>query len=395
MRSLRQIVAVMKISLLGVPQRLGACTVIVVGIAGVVAVLISVFAMARGFAETAAKTGRADRAIVLGKGTSTEAGSALPREAIATILNAGRIKKDPDGRPIASADYIAFARLTDRRTGLDAFATLRGTGPRILSLRPEIKLVAGRMFEPAVQELIVGRALQRRLEGLEVGSRLTLPKGDWTVVGAFESDGDSHESELLTDAETLLSAYQRNKFNSVTVLLDAAAEFGAFQSSLGANPALSVTVKRERDYLIEASRPTTRLLNTMAGVIGGIMALGAIFAAVNAMFSAISARSTEIGTLRAIGYDGTAVVISVFLEALLFALTGAVIGAAVAWCFFNGNAMSTLTDTGAAPISYVLRVSPGLMLLGIASACAIGLVGGLFPAIRIARASVVSALRGA
>jgi putative ABC transport system permease protein len=394
MNSLRQILAVTAMSLAGVPKRLGASLVIVVGIAGVVAVLICVFAMVTSFTETAGKTGRADRVIVLNRGADSEGASNFPRESAVTILNAPGIKKDRDGKPIVSAENLAFIRLTDQRTGLDTFATLRGVSGQAFALRPEIRLVEGRMFKPALHEMIVGRSLQRRLAGLEVGKRVSLLQGDWTVVGAFESGGDSHESELLTDVETLLSAFQRNNFSSATVLLDSPERFDAFKAALTTNPALSVDVKREPDYFSEASRPMARLLKFIASTIGVIMGLGAVFAAVNTMYSAVSARSTEIATLRAIGYDGTPVVISVLIEALVLALAGAVIGAAIAWFFFNGNSVSTITGTSPSPVTYALNVSQSLIALGIFSACLIGLIGGLFPAIRAARLSVAAAMRG-
>lgn len=391
---MKQVGAVLSISLRGIPKRLGACLVIIVGIAGAVAVFISVFAMSSSFTETASKTGRADRVIVLAEGATTEGSSALDRADVNEILASQQIKRDSDGKPITTADYLAFARLTDERTGVDTFATLRGTGPKALVLRPEIKIVEGRMFEAGVQELIVGRSLQRRLSGLQVNDRVPLPEGDWTVVGVFESGADARESELLTDAETLLSAYQHNRFNSVTVMLENAAAFDTFRNTLQTNPALSVHAKRERDYLLEASAPTTKLLQLIAGVIGGIMAVGAIIAAVNAMYSAISARSMEIAILRAVGYEGAPVVVSVIIESLLFALTGACLGAAIAWLFFNGNTVSTQTGMGPGPMSYMLSVDAKVVLLGVGCGCITGLIGGILPALRATRAPVIAALRG-
>jgi putative ABC transport system permease protein len=392
--SLRQIVAVTAMSVAGIPRRLGASLVIVIGIAGVVAVLISVFAMVTSFTATAGKTGRADRAIVLNRGSDSEGASSLPREAAVALLNAPGIKKDQAGKPILSAENLAFVRLTDPRTGLDTFVTLRGVGAQALALRPEIHLVEGRMFKPALHEMVVGRSLQRRLAGLEVGKRVALLQGDWTVVGAFESGGDSHESELLTDVETLLSAFQRNVFTSVTLMLDSPETFDAFKAALTTNPALSVEVKREPDYFSEASRPMASLLKIIASTIGVIMGLGAVFAAINTMYSAVSARSTEIATLRAIGYDGAPVVVSVLVEALLLALLGALIGATIAWVFFNGNSVSTVTGTSPSPVTYTLNVSYRLIGFGIFSACVIGLLGGLLPAARAARLSVAAAIRG-
>lgn len=393
MTPLKQIAAVTAMSLLGIPSRMGPCLVIIVGIAGVVAVLVSVFAMVQGFSENAERTGRADRAIVLAGGAETEASSGLSREDVAAILNAGAIRTNAAGKPIASADMLAFVRLTDRRTGLDAFATVRGVGQQALALRPEIRLVEGRLFGAGLQELVVGRALQRRLAGLEIGSRIPLPQGDWTIVGVFESGANARESELLGDADTLLSAYRRNVFNSVTVALHGAEDFAAFRAAIAANPSLSVKVERERDYFLAASADTRSMMRFIALFISGVMATGAAFAAVNAMYSAISARTLEIATLRAIGYGGAPVVVSIAIEALLFALIGGAVGAALAWQFFNGNAVTTQSSASPAPVTFLLNVTPGMLALGVASACAIGFVGGLFPAVRAARLPVVSALR--
>ena len=393
MKPLTQILAVTWLSLLSIPRRLGASLVIVIGVAGVVAVFICVLAMATSFTQAAVGTGRPDRAIVLTRGSDSEASSGFSRENAATILDGPGIRRSPDGKPIVSAENLAFIRLTDRRTGLDAFPTLRGIGPQAFALRPEIRIIAGRMFKPALHEVIVGKSVQQRVEGLEVGSHISLPQGDWTVVGVFASNGDSHESELLTDAETLLSAFQRNFITSVTVMLESPDRFGPFAAALGSDPTLSVDVKREPDYFIAATRPTSRLLKIIAYAIGGIMAFGAAFAALNTMYSAVSARGTEIATLRAIGFGGGSVVASVFVEAMLLALIGAALGAAAAWFFFNGNTVSTVTGTSPSQVTFALNVSAGLIAAGVACACVIGAIGGLFPALRAARLSVAAAMR--
>jgi putative ABC transport system permease protein len=393
MSSFRQVWAVTAVSLLGIRRRLGACLVIVIGIAGVVAVLVSVFAMARGFSQMTAKTGRDDRVMILAGGAETEANSGLSRADVAAILNAGEIRTGPSGRPVASADTLVSLRLTDRKTGLDAFATLRGVGPEAGALRPEIRLVEGRLFGAGVNELIVGRALQRRLDGLDVGRRLRLPQGEWTIVGAFATDGDVRESELLADVETVFSAYNRNTFNSVNVSLRDGASLETLRAYLASQPGFAVKVEREREYLARVSEHTKKTLTFIATFIGGIMMLGAALAAINAMYSSIGSRSLEIATLRAVGYDGLPVLVSVFIEALAFALLGAALGATAAWQFFNGNVVSLLSSAGPAPVAFALKVSPGLVAMGIASACAIGLVGGLFAAVRVARAPIAVALR--
>jgi putative ABC transport system permease protein len=394
MSAVTQAYAVTVMNLRSLPKRLGTSIVIVIGIAAVVAVLISVLAMATGFRAAAAKSGREDRVIVLSDGADAESGSNFPRGATTTILDTPAIRRNAEGKPIASAEVLAFFPLTNRRTGRDTMATLRGIGAQAFELRPEMRLVEGRLFTPAVHEVIVGRAATTRLSGVAVGDEIRLPQGDWTVVGIFESDGDSHESELLTDADTLISAFSRgDTFNSVTVGLEHEGAFDEFKNALTTNPAVSVQVKSEPEYFADASKPIGNLLTFIAYVIGGIMALGAVFAALNTMYSAISARTVEIATLRAIGFGASPVVVSVFVEALLLALLGAAVGATLAWVFFNGSSISTLSGTSPSQMTYALVVTPGLIVLGVASACLIGVIGGLFPAIRAARLPVATAIR--
>src|SRR5437762_3367879 len=321
MSFVREAAAVTAMNMRSLPSRLGISVVIVVGIAAVVGVLISVLAMATGFVVAAEKSGRPDRAIVLNSGAETESNSNFSRTVTTKVADSPGIRRTAEGAAVASAEVLAFFPLTAKRTGLDSMATLRGISPAAFELRPEMKLVEGRAFAPAVHEVIVGRAATTRLEGLTVGNQIRLPQGDWTVVGIFESNGDTHESELLTDANTLISAFQRgDTFSSVTVGLEREDTFDAFKSSLTTDPTLSVDVKREPTYFADASRPIGRLLTFIAYVIGGIMALGAVFAALNTMYSAISTRTTEIATLRAIGFGARAVVVSVFVEVLLLAL---------------------------------------------------------------------------
>jgi putative ABC transport system permease protein len=270
--------------------------------------------------------------------------------------------------------------------------TIRGVGAQAFDVRPEVNLIEGRMFEPGLRELIVGKGAQAQFKGLDLGHKIELRGSDWTVVGVFTSNGDSHESELMADAETVLSAYQRNLYQSVFAQLESEAAFDAFKKALTSNPQLSVDVKREREYYAQQSEQLSKVMSFVAYVVGGIMAVGALFGALNTMYSAVSTRSQEIATLRAIGFGSAPVVISVMLEALLLALIGALIGAALAWIFFNGNAVSTLGGNFT-QVVFRLTVTPQLIVLGIVWACVIGLIGGLFPAIRAARLPVAAALR--
>ena len=392
MNMLRQIRAVTWMNLRSIPQRFGTSSVIVVGIAGVVAVLISVLAMATGFTHTLLATGRDDRAIVLRGGSDSELASTLSREATLTIIDAPGIRKDAAGKAIASAEPVVIVEMPKKSNDSGANVTIRGVGAEGVALRPEIQLVAGRMFRRGVRELIVGRGAEAQFKGLDVGSHIALRGSDWTIVGAFESNGDSHESELFADAETVLSAYRRNLYQSVVARLDSKDSFDAFKAALTTNPQLSVAVLRERDYYQHQSQRMGTVLAFVAYFVGGIMAVGALFGALNTMYSAVSVRSREIATLRAIGFGASAVVLSVLIEAILLAVMGALIGAGLAWLFFNGNVVSTL-GSNFTQVVFRLAVSPSLVALGILWACAIGLIGGLFPAIRAARLPVATALR--
>lgn len=388
----KQTVAVTAMSLRGLGSRLGSSSVIVIGIAGVVAVLVSVLAMAVGFTHTVAGTGRADRAIALRGGSNAELSSALTRDNALTIMDGPGVRRTADGKPAASAEVVVIVNLPTRADGADSNVTLRGVGPQAGELRPELKLVEGRMFQPAVRELIVGRAAQKQFAGLDLGSRIAFRDSDWTVVGVFETGGDSHESELMADSETVLSAYRREGFQSVTVLLDSADAFTAYKDALTTNPTLMVDVQREPDYYAEQSRQLATVLNFLAYFVGSIMAIGAMFGALNTMYAAVSARSMEIATLRAIGFSSTPVIVSVLAESLLLALLGGSAGALIAWSVFSGNVVNTL-GRNFSQIVFELDVAPALVWLGIVWALVIGFLGGLFPALRAARLPVVDALR--
>src|SRR5258708_6081781 len=383
----RQIVAVTAMGLRAIPDRLGASVVIVIGMALVVAVSISILSMSVGFMRTVHNTGRIDRVIVLSKGSQFEFASEISRDNVPTIADAPGIKIGGDGKPIVSAEYLAAVLLTKKSDGLDAYVSLRGIGPQAFALRPEIKLVSGRMFQSARHELIVGQSALAQFAGLEVGAQVPLQDGDWTITGSFESHGDEHESELLADSETVLSAMRANTFHSVTAMLERPESLEQFRTALTTNPTLAVDVTRETEFLASQSKYLNTFLTMISYVVGGIMGLGATFGALNTMYSAISARAVEIATLRAIGFSGAAVIASVLAESLVLAVSGAAIGAIAAWIAFNGN----LHAVGG--LVFRLAVTPGLIGLGLGFAFTLGFVGGLFPAIRAARLPVADALR--
>jgi putative ABC transport system permease protein len=394
MKLFRQIGAVTAMNFRSLPHRASTSLVIVIGIAGVVAVLVSVLAMSTGLIRTMENAGREDRALVLRNGSIAETSSALDRESARAVEDAGGIKRNAQGEPILSTETMRILSLHKKTDDAEVSVILRGVGPLVTEVRPELRIVEGRIFNPAVTEVIVGKQARAQFKGLNIGDVIHARAANWTIVGVFETNGDAHESSILTDAETLNSVDKRGGFQSVTVLLDSAASFQTFKDSLLSNPTLAVDVIREREYYRQQSKTMSNIISVIAYVVGGIMAVGAIFAALNTMYSAVSARLQEIATLRALGFGSTAMVMSVLAEALVLALIGGVIGALIAWLFFNGNTVSTVGGAGGmGQLVFALSVDPPLMILGVVWACVIGLLGGLFPAIRAARLPVATALR--
>jgi len=390
----RQILAVTAASLRGIPLRPGNSLVIVVGVAGVVAVLIAVLAMYAGFRATIQGEGRADRAIILTRDATTEYESNLSREVVAAIMNSPGIKHDARDRPIVSAEVLLVAPVARRRDASDVNVTLRGVGEQYFGMRPELKLVAGRMFRAGNQELVVGAAAQAQFAGLEIGNQVRLQDGDWTVVGTFAGSNGSRESEVIADALAVMSAYKLDAFNSMTVMLASPDMVTPLKEALARDPTLLlVDVRTEPEYLASASGGVNRMLRLVAYAIGSIMALGALFAALNSMHSAVAARSVEIATLRAIGFSPGAVAISVLTEALLLALLGAAIGVAIAYAGFNGTTISTLGGAlWDSQLVYSLRITRSIAAGATLLACTLGLLGGIVPAIRAASSNVADAL---
>lgn len=390
----KQSIAVIAMSLQTLPQRLGASSVIVIGIAGVVAVLVSVLAMAAGFRHTLADSGRPDRVIILRGGSDAELSSSLTRAEIDIISNAPGLAKDSEGKALLSSELVTVVNVPKIDTGTDANVTLRGVGLKLTEVRPELKIVSGRMFRPGVRELISGAGATKQFRGLGVGNVLHLRNADWTVTGVFTSNGDVHESELLADVDTVGSAVERNGYSSAIALLSSAADFTRFKDALTTDPQLKVDVQREPDYYAAQSKQLTKFINAVGTTVAIIMAIGATFGALNSMYSAVAARGLEIATLRAIGFGAWPVLLSVMIEALLLSLLGGILGAALAWLFFNGHSVSTLGGAFA-QVVFKLTVTRPLIITGIVWACIIGLLGGFFPALRAARLPVAEALRAA
>jgi putative ABC transport system permease protein len=392
-RSGRLALAVAGIGLASLPQRWGASSVIVIGIAGVVGVLVAMLAMGEGFQATLNQTGNDDSAIILRGGSLAETNSVITRDQVPLITSLDGVAKGVDGKPLVSPELSQVVNLPSKSDHTDANVQLRGVGSAAWALRPNLKIIQGRKFGEGLRELDVGQGAQKQFVGLEVGKQLKLANQMWTVVGVFAS-GDSHDSELWADAEVLASTYNRKSFQSVTAKLAGSNGFSQLKGALAADPRLKLDVLTTHDYYAKQSEQLTKVIKILGTVIGAIMAIGAVFGALNTMYAAVAARAREIATLRALGFRGLPVVVAVMLETMFLALLGGLLGAGIAWLVFNGYTVSTLGNNFS-QVVFQFKVSPALLWTGLKWALGIGLVGGLFPALRAARLPVTEALRAA
>jgi len=389
----RQIVAITSLGFRSIPERLGPSLVILVGLAGVVAVFTALLAMAEGFRSTLESTGRQDIALVMRGGSSAELNSGLPREQGTLIKQAPGVAQDASGQPLASAEMMVIAELTKTGEKLGSNITVRGVEPAAFDLRPQLKIVEGRRFAPGLKELIVGRGVAGQFQGVGLGQTLRMRGSEWTVVGIFES-GDANESELWADVEVAQSAFARQGYSSVRLQLAGAKGLQTVKDALTADPRLNVDVQTEEQYYSGQTKQFRQTIGMLAGVVTLIMALGATFAALNTMYAAVGTRAREIATLRAIGFGGFPVVVSIMLESLALALIGGSAGALIAFLLFNNMAVSTL-GANFTQIVFRFAVTPALVQQGLVIAVVIGMVGGFLPALRAARQPVTTALRAA
>jgi putative ABC transport system permease protein len=376
-------------------QRLGSASVIVIGIAGVVGVLVALLAMGEGYSQTLRKTGSADTAIVMRGSSASEVMSVLDHDSVTLIPQAEGIAQDAKGKPLASPELVVAANLPIKGGAADEEGSvqLRGVGEQAWAVRPEVKIIEGRSFKPGMRELIVGKGAAKQFDGMVPGHEIRLGNQAWTIVGVFAAD-NAMDSELWGDAGVVADTYRRGSSRaSVTVKLADPAKFAAFKNSLEANPQLKVDVDTTLDYFNKQSEGTAKVIRIMGIVVGLIMGIGAMFGALNTMFAAVAARAREIATLRAIGFRGLPVVVAIMLETMLLALIGGVLGGLLAWLIFNGYSASTLAAGTVGQLSFELKVTGALLWTGIKWALAIGFIGGLFPAVRAARLPVTAALR--
>ena len=394
-RSGRRATSVASVGISTLGQRLGSSAVIVVGIAGVVGVLVAMLAMAEGYAETLRKTGSLDTALVLRGASAAEVTSGLDHDSIVQIAQTPGIARDAKGEPLASPEIVVAANLPikDAVGDDEGSVQLRGVGDEVWAVRPQVRIVEGRRFKPGLRELLVGRGAARQFAGLVPGHDIRLGSQTWTVAGVFAS-GDALESELWADGNVVAQTFERGSSrNSVTARLADPQGFAAFKAALDANPQLKIEASTTLDYFSKQSEGTASLIRAIGIVVGSIMAIGAMFGALNTMFAAVAARAREIATLRAIGFAGLPVVVAVLVETMLLALAGGVLGGALAWLIFNGYGASTMAAGSVGKLNFELHVTAGVLWQGLKWALAIGLIGGLFPAVRAATMPVTAALR--
>jgi putative ABC transport system permease protein len=392
----RQAGSVTQIGVSTLTQRLGSSSVIVIGIAGVVAVLVAMLAMAEGYRETLRKSGSDDTAIVLRGASAAEVMSTLDHDAVTVIEQAPGVARGADGRPIASPELIVAANLPLKNGAPDEDGSvqLRGVGPQAWAVRPNVKMIEGRKFETGRREVVVGQGAKRQFAGLDVGKQIKLGSEVWTVAGVFQS-GDAMDSEVWGDADVVATTYRRGSTrSSVTARLSDANAFQGFKANLASDPRLEVDTSTTLDYFSKQSETMTKIIRIIGMVVGAIMAIGAVFGALNTMFATVATRAREIATLRALGFRSLPVVVAVMLETMLLALLGGMLGGMLAWLVFNGYTASTIAG-GVGQLTFAFQVSPAVLWTGVKWAMAIGFVGGLFPALRAATLPVTTALRAA
>jgi putative ABC transport system permease protein len=393
MNWLSQLAAVTVLNIRTIRQRLGSSAVAVVGIAGVVVVFVAVLSIAAGFEAALRDAGSPDRVIVMRAGSDTEMTSGLSAEDTNIIAEAAGVRRTGDG-PLASPELFVIVNVPKRSTGTDANVPLRGVTPRAFAVKNEVNIVEGRRFEPGRNEIIVGRGAMREFAGLDLGADVRWGENTWRIVGVFESGGSVAESEVWCDARVLQPAYRRgNSFQSVYATLESPGAFQRFKDALTTDPRLNVAPQRETEYYAEQSQVIKRLITTLGFIIAALMGVGAVFGAINTMYTAVANRTREIAMLRALGFGRFAVLGSVMAESVLLSLLGGLLGGALAWLVFDGYRTATMNWQSFSQVAFAFAVTPSLLVQGIVYAAIMGFVGGFFPAVRAARLPIVTGLR--
>lgn len=393
MRAINQVFAVTWLNLRNLPQRIGSSIVAVVGVAAVVLVFAAVLSMAQGFERTMISAGAEDTAIILRDGATSELTSGMSNEQVLIIADAPGVLKDGDASVI-SAELYVIVDVRKKANNTEANVPFRGVQSGAFDVRKNVKLVDGRMFEEGKNEIVVGRSAQQEFIGLETGSSIRFGQSEWQIVGSFEAGGSVSESELWTDVRVLQNAYRRgNSFQSVRVKLQDENSIEELKTALDADPRITPDIFTEKEYYSAQAQGLTQFIKLVGYPLTILMSIGAVFGALNSMYSSVSVRGKEIATLRALGFGPFSILVSTIVESTLLALAGGIIGGAIAFLVFNGFQVSTLNGPSFSQVVFDFAVTPDLLGDGLKAALVIGAFGGLFPAIRAARLPVAQALR--
>ena len=368
-------------------SRKGSSSIIVVGIAGVVGVIVGLLSMSEGIQSALTETSHPDRVLVMRTGTQDEISGWLS----ATEVN---VLKGVEGLRTVSGELVVVVDLVTKGTGKPGVAIVRGVEASAFELRPDLRLVAGRSFQPGKNELLVGVNASDTYEDLALGSKISFRNTMWDVVGLFDAEGQAHDSEVWMDLPIAQTTFRRDGVvSNARALIDSNSGAAVVSERISQEPRLRADLVAERDFYARQSQSQTGMLESFAYLIGAIMGLGAVVASINTMHSSVSTRSVEIGTLRALGFSNVPVVVSVMVEALLLALVGGLLGSAVVYLLYDGFSSSTLNVGSMSQVAFEFSVTPRLLLIGLGSALLLGAVGGLLPALRAARLPVIAALR--
>ena len=392
MRFIRQVLLVTNMNLRSILERSGSSLVIIVGIAGSVAVMVSLLAMAEGLSSTISSTGEKDRVIILRDGSSSELSSGVAMTELDTVSSSPGIKSI-DGEPMIAAELFAIIDLKKKGAESTSNLPIRGVQPASFRIRPEVNIIEGRNFTTGTAEIIVGKGANNQYEGLEIGDQIKVRDSFATVVGIFSSNGDVHESEIWADLATAQGLFRRGaSASSIILKLDSPDSFNEVGLFVESYPNLELKVQSESDFY-ENQSSGADLIKVFGQVVGYIMAIGAVFAALNTMYSAVSTRLVEIGTLRALGFKGTTVLLALLIEALLLATIGGLLGGAIAYILFNGYTVSTLAGASFSQTAFAFAVTGEIIQQGLTLALLVGFIGGVFPAWNAARRDITEALR--
>jgi len=393
MLGLQQVAAVTWLNVLNIRHRIATSLVAVIGVAAVVLVFAAVLSMAKGFERTMISAGADDTAIIMRSGSTAELNSGLSNDQVLIVANAPGVLKDGD-QAVTSAELYVVVDIRKKSTDADANVPFRGVQSKAMQVRQNIEIAEGRMFEPGRNEIIVGRAAQLEFAGLELGSSIKFGQSVWTIVGVFTAGGSVSESELWTDVRVLQGAYRRgNSYQSVRAKLETRESLQILKDALDNDPRVDVDVMSEQEYYSTQAQPLSQFIRLIGYPLTVLMAIGAVFGALNSMYSSVSVRGKEIATLRALGFGPFAVLVSTIIESTILALAGGALGGAIAYLVFNGFRVSTLNGASFSQVVFDFAVTPDLLAQGLVAATIIGLIGGFFPAVRAARLPVAQALR--